>query len=68
MILLDLLMPGMSGWETAAATLVAFLVGLGVIAFFMNYISKHSFLPFVIYRIVLGAGTLILLGAGVLSA
>src|SRR6188474_1045226 len=31
--------------ETAVATLVAFVVGLVVIAFFMNYISKRSFLP-----------------------
>jgi undecaprenyl-diphosphatase len=46
--------------ETAAATGVSFLVGLVVIAFFMNYISKRSFLPFVIYRLALG-GTLVAL-------
>ena len=40
--------------ETAVATVVAFVVGLGVIAFLMSYISKHSFLPFVIYRLLLG--------------
>src|SRR5207237_2784142 len=34
--------------ETAVATAVAFIVALGVIAFFMSWISKHSFLPFVI--------------------
>ena len=55
-----------TGWETAAATLVAFLVGLGVIAFFMNYISKRSFLPFVIYRVLLGVALIILLSTGVL--
>ncbi len=55
-----------SGWETAAATLVAFLVGLAVIAFFMNYISKRSFLPFVIYRILLGGTIVVLLSTGVL--
>ena len=55
-----------NGWETAAATLVAFLVGLGVIAFFMNYISKRSFLPFVIYRVLLGVALIILLSTGVL--
>lgn len=54
--------------ETGAATLVAFVVGLLVIAFFMNYISKRSFLPFVIYRILLGGLLLVLLGTGVLSA
>ena len=36
--------------ETAVATVVAFVVGLAVIAFLMSYISKQSFLPFVIYR------------------
>lgn len=52
--------------ETAAATIVAFVVGLGVIVFFMNYISKHSFLPFVIYRILLGLLLIVLLVTGAL--
>ena len=54
------------GWETAAATLVAFVVGFAVIAFFMSYISKRSFLPFVIYRILLGGAIIVLLSTGVL--
>lgn len=54
--------------ETAAATVVAFGVGLAVIAFFMRWISKHSFLPFVIYRVVLGIVLLVLLAMGVISA
>ncbi|MEO7348715.1 MAG: undecaprenyl-diphosphate phosphatase, partial [Terrimesophilobacter sp.] len=55
-----------TGWETAAATLVAFIVGFGVIAFFMNYISKRSFMPFVIYRVLLGGALIVLLSTGVL--
>ena len=55
-----------SGWEIAAATLVAFIVGFAVIAFFMSYISKRSFLPFVIYRILLGGALMALLSTGVL--
>lgn len=55
-----------NGWETAAATLLAFVVGFVVIAFFMNYISKRSFMPFVIYRILLGGGLIVLLTTGVL--
>lgn len=55
-----------NGWETAAATLVAFAVGFAVIAFFMNYISKRSFMPFVIYRILLGGTLIVLLATGVL--
>jgi len=54
--------------ETLAATVVAFVVGFVVIAFFMNYISKRSFLPFVAYRIVLGVVLLVLLGTGVVAA
>lgn len=54
--------------ETAVATVVAFLVGLGIIAFLMNWISKHSFLPFVIYRILLGGTLMVLLATGVLQA
>jgi undecaprenyl-diphosphatase len=39
-----------------------------VIAFFMGYISRRSFLPFVIYRIALGVLLMILLATGVLAA
>ena len=53
--------------ETVVATVVAFAVGLGVIAFLMRYLEKRSFLPFVIYRILLGGTLLVLLGLGVLS-
>ena len=53
--------------ETALATVIAFGVGLGVIAFLMKWISTRSFLPFVIYRIVLGAVLLVLLSAGILQ-
>jgi undecaprenyl-diphosphatase len=53
---------------TAVATVVAFFVALGVIAFFMSYISKRSFLPFVIYRVALGTLLLVLLSLGVISA
>jgi undecaprenyl-diphosphatase len=52
--------------ETAASTGIAFVVGLLVIVFFMNYISKHSFLPFVIYRLLLGGALIVLLLTGVL--
>ncbi|GGI48265.1 undecaprenyl-diphosphatase [Agromyces flavus] len=53
--------------ETAVATAVAFGVAILIIAVFMKWISRHSFLPFVIYRIALGATILILLGVGVLE-
>ncbi|HEY0258572.1 MAG TPA: undecaprenyl-diphosphate phosphatase [Lacisediminihabitans sp.] len=56
-----------TGAETAVATVVAFVVGLVVIAFFMGYISKRSFLPFVIYRLLLGCALIVLLLTGVLQ-
>ena len=52
---------------TIVATVVAFLVGLGVIAFLMEYIKKRSFMPVVIYRIALGIVLMVLLAFGVLS-
>ena len=54
--------------ETAVATVIAFVVGYVVIAFLMKYISTHSFLPFVIYRVVLGAALIVLLSTGLLQA
>ena len=33
---------------------VSFLVGLGVVHFFMKFISKVGFFPFFVYRAVLG--------------
>lgn len=38
----------------ASATAVAFAVSMTVIKFLMNFVKKHSFAPFGIYRIVLG--------------
>jgi undecaprenyl-diphosphatase len=54
--------------ETLVATIIAFAVGLVVIAYFMRYISKRSFLPFVVYRIALGLVLLVLLGTGAMQA
>ncbi len=53
--------------ETAVATVVAFGVGLAVIAWLMNYISTKSFLPFVIYRLLLGTALIVLLSMGILQ-
>jgi len=53
--------------ETVVATVVAFGVGLAVIAFLMSYIKKRSFLPFVIYRVLLGGALIALLSLGILQ-
>ena len=56
-----------SGAETLAATVVAFAVGLVVIAFFLRYLNRGSFLPFVAYRIVLGILLIGLLLTGIVQ-
>ncbi len=57
------------GWgPTLTATVVSFFVGYAAIAWLLRYVSTRSYTPFVVYRILLGAGTLTLLGVGVLSA
>ena len=53
---------------TALATLIAFVVGYGVIVWFLRLVSTRSFMPFVVYRVVLGCVVLGLLATGVLSA
>ncbi|MBK5232057.1 MAG: undecaprenyl-diphosphate phosphatase [Thermoleophilia bacterium] len=51
----------------ALATLVAFVTGYAVIAWFLRYLANNSFAIFVGYRLVLGSGVLILLAAGLIS-
>ncbi|MFJ2439358.1 undecaprenyl-diphosphate phosphatase [Streptomyces sp. NPDC087658] len=52
---------------TFFATVIAFAVGYAVIAWFMKFISTKSFMPFVIYRILLGIALFILIGTDTLS-
>ncbi|MEU5400838.1 undecaprenyl-diphosphate phosphatase [Streptomyces sp. NPDC005963] len=52
---------------TLFATVVAFGVGYAVIAWFMRFITTKSFMPFVIYRVLLGITLFILVGTGALS-
>lgn len=54
--------------ETAAATVVAFVVGFVIIGWFLRYISSRTYSLFVWYRILLGLAIYALLGFGVLSA
>ncbi|MDO5738970.1 MAG: undecaprenyl-diphosphate phosphatase [Ornithinimicrobium sp.] len=50
------------------ATVIAFVVGYAVIAWFMRYITTHTFTPFMIYRIIAALVLFGLLGAGVIQA
>lgn len=59
---------GHTEWgPTLFATVIAFVVGYAVIAWFMRFITTRSFMPFVVYRILLGLLLFALVGAGVLS-
>ena len=56
------------GGPTLVATIVSFVVGYSVIAWLLRYVTTRSYTPFVVYRIVLGAATLLLVWGGVLTA
>ncbi|WP_110183400.1 undecaprenyl-diphosphate phosphatase [Nocardioides solisilvae] len=57
------------GWgPTILATVVSFVVGYAAIAWLLRYVSTRSYTPFVLYRVVLGVATLLLLTTGVLTA
>ena len=49
------------------ATVVAFFVGYAVIAWLLRYISTHTFMPFVYYRLGLALLVVVLLLTGVLE-
>jgi undecaprenyl-diphosphatase len=53
---------------TAVATIVSFAVGFSVIVSLLKYLSKGSFMPFVVWRVAVGALLIILLSNNVLSA
>lgn len=53
---------------TIVATLVSLVVGLSVIHFLLRYLQKGSFLPFVIWRVLVGVWLLVMLSSGQLVA
>ena len=58
---------GVAWGPTIVATVIAFAVGLSVIAWLLRYLNRGSFTPFVVYRVVLGLTVLALVGTGVLA-
>ena len=50
----------------AIGFVVSFFVALAVVAWFMNWVRTRGFVPFAVYRVVVGIGLLILLVRGVL--
>ncbi|MBD0691606.1 undecaprenyl-diphosphate phosphatase [Streptomyces sp. CBMA123] len=59
--------PAPAWGPTILATLIAFAVGYAAIAWFLGYISNNSFLPFVVYRVLLGVLIIGLVAGGVLA-
>jgi hypothetical protein len=53
--------------ETLVATIVAFIVGYLVIAWLIKFVTTKSFMPFIVYRIALGAIVMALLATGVIK-
>ena len=58
--------PGVA--ETAVATALAFIVGYAAIAWFLKYLTSHTTLLFVVYRIGLGVLVLTLVATGTIAA
>ena len=53
---------------TAVATLVSFAVGYSVIVGLLKYLSRGSFMPFVIWRVLVGVALIVLLSTNQLVA
>ena len=53
---------------TAIATVMAFAVGFSVIVVLLRYLNRGSFMPFVVWRIVVGVAILAMLVNGSLTA
>jgi undecaprenyl-diphosphatase len=53
---------------TVIATITSFVVGYLVIAGLLKYLNKGSFMPFVIWRLVVGLALLVMLSNGWISA
>ena len=54
--------------ETFVATGIAFVVGYAVIAWLLKFVTTKSFMPFIVYRILLGSTLLVLLATGVINS
>ena len=53
--------------ETFVATAIAFVIGYAVIAWLLKFVSTKSFMPFIVYRVLLGSALLMLLATGVIN-
>jgi undecaprenyl-diphosphatase len=57
------------GWsQMLAGIMAACIVGYASIAWLLKFVSSHTFTPFIVYRVVLGVGIIVLLTAGITGA
>ena len=57
------------GWlNTLVATVVSFVVAYASVAWLLRYVARHTYLIFVVYRVLVGAVLLVLLATGVVAA
>ncbi|MGW4898057.1 undecaprenyl-diphosphate phosphatase [Kitasatospora sp. NPDC004240] len=59
--------PAPAWGPTLLATAIAFVVGYAAVAWFLKFISNNSFMPFVIYRVLLGIVIIALVTMGTLD-
>jgi undecaprenyl-diphosphatase len=57
-----------TGPQLLVATVIAFVVGLAAVAWFLRFLLRHSMYWFVGYRVAAGVAVLILLATGVVNA
>jgi undecaprenyl-diphosphatase len=57
------------GWPaTIMATVVSFVVAYASVAWLLKFVAKHSYMVFIVYRVVLGCVLLVLLATGAITA
>jgi undecaprenyl-diphosphatase len=57
-----------TGLQLLVSTLIAFVIGLAAVSWFLRFLVRHSMYWFVGYRVVAGVGVLILLATGTVAA
>jgi undecaprenyl-diphosphatase len=57
-----------SGPQLAVSVVIAFVIGLAAVSWFLKFLVRHSMYWFVGYRVIVGAVVLTLLGTGVVAA
>ncbi len=58
-VMVPLVMDGHRWAILVIGLVVSFVVALGVVDWFLNYVRRHSFAPFAVYRIILGTAVLV---------